>query len=59
MPEKKHMCDTCPLRRYSEKHPGSILSKIWRRHTSWCPGWKAYQKSLAEKLRENSSNKMR
>jgi len=47
MAEKKHMCDSCPLRRYSERHPGSIISKIWHWHTGWCPGWKAYQKSLA------------
>jgi len=49
MPEKKPMCESCLLRRYSDKHPGSILARIWRWHTGWCPGWKAYQKSLQQK----------
>ena len=49
MPEKKPMCESCLLRRYSDKYPGSILARIWRWHTGWCPGWKAYQKSLQQK----------
>jgi hypothetical protein len=24
------------------------MSKIWKWHTTWCPGWKAYQKELAK-----------
>ncbi|AEB68308.1 hypothetical protein MCON_1687 [Methanothrix soehngenii GP6] len=48
MSEKKHACDSCPLRRYSDKHPDSVVARIWRWHTGWCPGWKAYQVSLAE-----------
>ncbi|MBP7069591.1 MAG: hypothetical protein KBA97_00800 [Methanothrix sp.] len=49
MPEKKAMCELCPLRRYSERHPGSLVDRIWRWHTGWCPGWKAYQSSLQQK----------
>jgi hypothetical protein len=26
----------------SEAH--SLLARLWRWHTTWCPGWKAYQK---------------
>jgi len=48
MSEKKHACDSCPLRRYSDRHPDSVVARIWRWHTGWCPGWKAYQVSLAE-----------
>jgi hypothetical protein len=48
MAEKKFACETCPLRRYSDRRPQSIISRVWRWHTGWCPGWKAYQKSLAE-----------
>jgi len=48
MAEKKFACETCPLRKYSDRHPHSIISRVWRWHTGWCPGWKAYQKSLAE-----------
>jgi hypothetical protein len=44
----KHRCETCPMRSYSEKKPKAILARIWRWHTGWCPGWKAYQGSLAQ-----------
>jgi len=36
------------MRKRAEKNPKSIISKIWKWHTGWCPGWKAYQKELAE-----------
>jgi hypothetical protein len=42
-------CATCPMRARAEKNPGSLLSKIWRWHTKWCPGWKAYQGELEQK----------
>jgi hypothetical protein len=42
-------CENCPIRRRAEKRPNSLIAKIWKWHTGWCPGWKAYQKSLAEK----------
>jgi len=41
-------CATCPMRLRAEEKPNSLIAKIWRWHTGWCPGWKAYQKSLAE-----------
>ena len=41
-------CEKCWFRAYSERKPNSIIAKIWRWHTGWCPGWKAYQKELAE-----------
>jgi len=40
-------CEVCKLRRYAERKPKSLISRIWRWHTTWCPGWKAYQKELA------------
>ena len=40
-------CATCPLRLKAEERPGSLLARFWRWHTSWCPGWKAYQRELA------------
>jgi hypothetical protein len=46
MPET---CDNCPIRRRAEKKPNSLIAKIWKWHTGWCPGWKSYQESLAEK----------
>jgi len=41
-------CEKCKMRLRAEAKPNSIISKIWRWHTKWCPGWKAYQKELAE-----------
>lgn len=41
-------CATCPLRLKAESKPKSLLARIWRWHTGWCPGWKAYQQYLAE-----------
>lgn len=48
MSEKPHHCETCRWRAYAEKKPRSLLAAIWRWHTGWCPGWKAYQRSLVQ-----------
>ena len=44
----KSKCAQCWFRDYAERNPNSLLARIWRWHTGWCPGWKAYQKELAE-----------
>jgi hypothetical protein len=49
MDDKVPKCESCALRRHAEKRPGSILARLWRWHTGWCPGWKAYQRWLAER----------
>jgi hypothetical protein len=41
-------CENCPIRKKAEARPSSRFARLWRWHTTWCPGWKAYQKSLAE-----------
>ena len=41
-------CATCPMRARAEKNPKSLIARIWKWHTGWCPGWKAYQAALAE-----------
>jgi len=49
MPEqtqKKQSCEDCPIRRRAEAKPQSLLARLWRWHTTWCPGWKSYQKQL-------------
>ena len=46
---KKFPCEDCPIRKRAEEKPNTLLARLWRWHTTWCPGWKAYQKSLAEK----------
>jgi hypothetical protein len=42
-------CENCPMRKKAEANPKSLLARIWKWHTTWCPGWKAYQESLAAK----------
>ena len=44
----KSMCGNCKLHAWAERKPDSFLARLWRWHTKWCPGWKAYQKELAE-----------
>jgi len=48
MTRKSSACERCLLKRYSDRNPASLIAKIWKWHTGWCPGWKAYQKSLQE-----------
>jgi len=36
----------------AEKDPKALISRIWKWHTTWCPGWKAYQKELARQGQE-------
>ena len=46
--EQTFGCDTCPMRKKAEENPKSFMARLWRWHTRWCPGWKAYQAYLAE-----------
>jgi hypothetical protein len=41
-------CATCGLRQKAEANPNAFMSRLWKWHTGWCPGWKAYQKALTE-----------
>ena len=41
-------CATCSMKKKAEENPQAIMSKILKWHTTWCPGWKAYQKELAK-----------
>jgi len=46
-------CATCPMRKKAEENPHTLKARLWRWHTKWCPGWKAYQRELAaQKSRE-------
>ncbi|NWG15525.1 MAG: hypothetical protein HXY41_02715 [Chloroflexi bacterium] len=44
----QHKCESCPLRARAEANPKSLIARFWRWHTTWCPGWKAYQADLAK-----------
>ncbi len=41
-------CANCPMRAADEANPKSWKARFWRWHTTWCPGWKGYQKALAK-----------
>lgn len=51
MDDKKHACDDCRFRKKAEARPESLLARLWKWHTRWCPGWKSYQKWLTEQAR--------
>jgi hypothetical protein len=40
-------CEHCDWRAKAEANPSSLLARVWRWHTKWCPGWRSYQKDLA------------
>ncbi len=42
-------CHTCTLRARAMEKPKSFTARMWRWHTNWCPGWKAYRKELESK----------
>jgi hypothetical protein len=44
--EIRSNCATCKGRAYAEANPDTLLARLWRWHTGWCPGWKAYQREL-------------
>ncbi|HEX6305931.1 MAG TPA: hypothetical protein VFZ76_17165 [Anaerolineales bacterium] len=47
--KQKSSCEDCSMRKRAEQNPRSLMARIWKWHTGWCPGWKAYQASLASK----------
>ncbi|HSD84080.1 MAG TPA: hypothetical protein VLG46_09490 [Anaerolineae bacterium] len=42
-------CHTCALRARAAENPKALTARLWRWHTKWCPGWKAYLKELDSK----------
>ncbi len=46
--DDKPRCEQCPLRTKAEAKPRSFIGILWKLHTHICPGWKAYQRSLAQ-----------
>lgn len=47
--ERGSTCGQCAFRKRAERKPNGLLARLWRWHTKWCPGWKAYQRELAER----------
>jgi hypothetical protein len=50
-------CETCGIRKRAEQKPHSLLARLWRWHTNWCPGWKAYQAELARRQAASETGK--
>jgi hypothetical protein len=48
---KTFACESCTLRQKAEANPKTLMARLWRWHTGWCPGWKAYQAHLAQQGR--------
>jgi hypothetical protein len=44
----QHRCHTCALRQAAEANPNTWKARLWRWHTKICPGWKSYQRALAQ-----------
>jgi hypothetical protein len=41
-----HNCEKCNFRARYDDNPRAFLSRLWRWHAGWCPGWKRYMMSL-------------
>lgn len=52
-------CEKCRFRAQYDKNPHSILGRIWKWHTGWCPGWKAYLKTLPDEARQEMVQRYR
>ncbi|WP_145294704.1 hypothetical protein [Crateriforma conspicua] len=50
-------CEKCRLRAKYDANPTSLLGRLWRWHTNWCPGWKKYMMSRPPEVRETIAKK--
>lgn len=44
--QKTYACATCEMRAKAEENPTAFMSRLWKFHTKFCPGWKEYQAYL-------------
>jgi hypothetical protein len=50
-------CENCKFCQHFLEKPETLLGRLWKWHTTWCPAWKRYQKELAEKdKRQNAKD---
>ena len=49
--KKESPCAQCRMRRKYDTQPKSLIARLWHWHTRFCPGWKAYLRSLDEEER--------
>ena len=45
-------CGNCAFRAKYDNNPKSLLGRLWKFHIKFCPGWKAYLKSVSDEKRE-------
>ena len=50
-------CSDCKLRLKYDQKPKSFSGRFWRWHINWCPGWKAYMKSLSDEEKKQIAEK--
>ena len=43
-----YKCENCKLRARYDQNPNTLISRIWRWHINFCPGWKGYFNSLSK-----------
>ncbi len=48
---EKHKCESCGMQAKYEKNPKSLIGRLWRWHTGWCPGFRKYITSLPDEKR--------
>lgn len=44
--DNKPRCADCAFRKKAEARPRSFIGILWKLHTYFCPGWKAYKRYL-------------
>ncbi len=42
----KNGCADCPMRKRYDADPTALVSRIWKWHIQYCPGWESYLSSL-------------
>lgn len=45
-------CAGCSFRAKYDRNPKSILGRLWRWHTNFCPGWRDYMKALPQEEKD-------
>lgn len=52
-------CASCAWRARFDSRPTSLMGRLWRWHANFCPGWKAYMKSLPDDERRALAQRYR
>jgi hypothetical protein len=53
----KSGCSACSFRARYDNNPKSLLGRLWKWHTNFCPGWKSYMTSLPDQERMELAEK--